>query len=280
MNETGKTIQRLRIKAGFTQRTLADTLHITDKAISKWERGICYPDISLIPKLSVLLDADVGLLLGTSQETNNWIGFIDIGNADFSRMVFDKPMVYYLLSHYLLLGITTIYVRSSDANYEFIESAKLTKYGFTFCFEVPKEGNVMMINHPWFLFGSDLTQQFQGAMQSGRMIGLEPENQEPVSFFLPMIEATKTMDFEKAKMNASIRTLGRGMICFDMDNNEKILDVASFVRTYQNNAHMLIASLEEIAFKMGIISRQELGRLIEEVPYGSYLKHLCKPEVG
>lgn len=37
VSDTGKHIQELRIKAGYTQRTLADALHVTDKAISKWK---------------------------------------------------------------------------------------------------------------------------------------------------------------------------------------------------------------------------------------------------
>ena len=63
MNETGKIIQELRINAGFTQKTLAEALHITDKAISKWERGLCLPDITLLPKLSLLLDVDMDVLI-------------------------------------------------------------------------------------------------------------------------------------------------------------------------------------------------------------------------
>ena len=63
MNETGKIIQELRIKAGFTQITLAEALHITDKAVSKWERGLCLPDVTLLPKLSLLLDVDMDVLI-------------------------------------------------------------------------------------------------------------------------------------------------------------------------------------------------------------------------
>lgn len=36
---TGKTIAQLRKAAGFTQASLAEKLGISDKAISKWERG-------------------------------------------------------------------------------------------------------------------------------------------------------------------------------------------------------------------------------------------------
>lgn len=55
----GKLIQKLRKEKAFTQKTLAEKLNISDKAISKWERGMGCPDISLWPKLSDLLGADI-----------------------------------------------------------------------------------------------------------------------------------------------------------------------------------------------------------------------------
>ena len=38
--KTGKLIRQLRQEKGLTQKALADKLHISDKAISKWERGV------------------------------------------------------------------------------------------------------------------------------------------------------------------------------------------------------------------------------------------------
>lgn len=39
MQKTGRLIRRLREARGITQKALAETLHVTDKAVSKWERG-------------------------------------------------------------------------------------------------------------------------------------------------------------------------------------------------------------------------------------------------
>ncbi len=38
--KTGALIKALRKEKGLTQRTLAEQLHITDRAVSKWERGL------------------------------------------------------------------------------------------------------------------------------------------------------------------------------------------------------------------------------------------------
>ncbi len=83
MVETGKIIKELRIKAGFTQKALAESLHITDKAVSKWERGLCLPDVALFPKLSLLLDVDMDVLIAKSIEQEEWVGVIDIHNCNF-----------------------------------------------------------------------------------------------------------------------------------------------------------------------------------------------------
>ena len=39
--KTGNLIKELRKEKGMTQKDLADKLHITDRAVSKWERGLC-----------------------------------------------------------------------------------------------------------------------------------------------------------------------------------------------------------------------------------------------
>ena len=244
MNETGKIIQELRINAGFTQKTLAEALHITDKAVSKWERGLCLPDVALLPKLSLLLDVDMDVLIAKSIEQEEWIGVIAIQHCDFSQIIYDKPLVYYLLIHYLLLGITNIHVLTDEVNRKYLQGQPFTDLGFHFSFEKPEAANMMILNHPWFLFGSDLTQQFQGAMLSERNIKLIPQNQEPVFFFSH--GSAYFEDPKKFMKTAAKRTLGRGMVCLDMSDYDKSLDVANFVRIYQQNTGLRIGDLQEV----------------------------------
>jgi len=58
--------------AGCTQKQLAEMIGITDKAVSKWERGINYPDLSLLEPLARVLETSVADLLGLedSPESN------------------------------------------------------------------------------------------------------------------------------------------------------------------------------------------------------------------
>jgi transcriptional regulator with XRE-family HTH domain len=52
----GRYILRLRKELGLTQKRLADTLRISDKTVSKWERGLGCPDVSILPDLAKALD--------------------------------------------------------------------------------------------------------------------------------------------------------------------------------------------------------------------------------
>lgn len=62
--ETGKRIQEMRKARGWTQKELAERLHVTDKSVSKWERGLNYPDMAMLEPLAKTLDTTVVELLG------------------------------------------------------------------------------------------------------------------------------------------------------------------------------------------------------------------------
>ena len=59
----GAFLARLRKEKGMTQRELADRLHVSDKAVSKWERGLSFPDVSLLIPLADCLGVSVTELL-------------------------------------------------------------------------------------------------------------------------------------------------------------------------------------------------------------------------
>ncbi len=59
----GFYIRTLRTQNQMTQAQLAEKLNVTDKAVSKWERNLSYPDIALFPKLADTLGVNVGDLL-------------------------------------------------------------------------------------------------------------------------------------------------------------------------------------------------------------------------
>ncbi|BDC94442.1 Flagellar motor switch protein FliM [Treponema bryantii] len=60
---TGKLINYLRSKKGITQKELANLINVSDKAVSKWERGDGCPDVGTLPALAQALGTDVDSLL-------------------------------------------------------------------------------------------------------------------------------------------------------------------------------------------------------------------------
>ena len=53
--KTGAFIKSCRKEKKMTQKELADRLHVTDRAVSKWERGLSAPDIALLEPLASVL---------------------------------------------------------------------------------------------------------------------------------------------------------------------------------------------------------------------------------
>ena len=68
----GRFIAECRKKANLTQMQLAEKLGITDKAVSKWERGVAMPDTSIMLELCDILGISVNeLLCGEKIEMEN-----------------------------------------------------------------------------------------------------------------------------------------------------------------------------------------------------------------
>lgn len=63
----GQMICSLRKEKGMTQNDLAGKMNVTDKAVSKWERDLSYPDINSIPRLAETLDVSVEELLNAKK---------------------------------------------------------------------------------------------------------------------------------------------------------------------------------------------------------------------
>ena len=69
-NITGSMIKNLREQKKLTQAELAEKIFVTDKAVSKWETGRGYPDISLVESLAKALDISVIELLSGKNVIN------------------------------------------------------------------------------------------------------------------------------------------------------------------------------------------------------------------
>lgn len=82
IDKIGSLIRKERVKRGYTQAELGALLSVTDKAVSKWERGLGMPDLSIIQRLSEILSLDIKSILSGSLEEN------DMDSGNFKRSKF------------------------------------------------------------------------------------------------------------------------------------------------------------------------------------------------
>lgn len=59
----GAMLAVLRKEKGMTQLELAEQMGVTDKAVSKWERDLSFPDVTSLPRLAEILEVSVDELM-------------------------------------------------------------------------------------------------------------------------------------------------------------------------------------------------------------------------
>lgn len=77
----GAFVSSTRKERGLTQAELANKLQITDKAVSRWERGIGFPDIGMLEPLSDALGVSVVELLQAKRLEEQVVSVDEVSNA-------------------------------------------------------------------------------------------------------------------------------------------------------------------------------------------------------
>ncbi|KKO55024.1 glucose-1-phosphate thymidylyltransferase RfbA [Paenibacillus sp. DMB20] len=92
------------------------------------------------------------------------------------------------------------------------------------------------------------------------------------------LEITSVIEEYRSKGKLRVEIMGRGMAWLDTGTHESLLEASNFVEAIQKRQGLYIACIEEIAFRMGYISNQELLSLAEpllKTQYGQYLIELA-----
>ena len=114
----GQFISELRKSHQMTQKELAAKLDVSDKAVSKWERGQSYPDISLLSPLSAILGITATELLNGERagqeavnvETSVVNALEYVGKTAKSKIKLAQSILAAVLSILILLGIFVVSV--------------------------------------------------------------------------------------------------------------------------------------------------------------------------
>ena len=89
MNEAkvGARIAALRSERKMTQAELAEQLGVSDKAVSKWELGGCYPDVTLFPKIAELFGVSLDYLMRGGSRTIQKLKTLSFHNDKYRRLI-------------------------------------------------------------------------------------------------------------------------------------------------------------------------------------------------
>lgn len=106
--KVGTFIAEQRKMQNMTQKELANQLYVTDKAVSKWERGICFPDISSIIPLSEILNISPSELLNGEKDFTNARDFTEHALTDSIELFENVQKKKALLIHTKYILILTL----------------------------------------------------------------------------------------------------------------------------------------------------------------------------
>ena len=285
--QIGNYIRSLRIKMGLTQGKLAEQLEVSRQAVSKWENGIAIPDVSLLPKLSKILDMDIeGILYGKPHElAEDIVGIISLWvyeNKDvlMTDMVNGKPLLIYPLSMLLLCGIKNIVMFGPK---ELVGSAKniidfaIPKteiISISYCDNINSfiGNHVVLIDGNSYLYGIDLTRYLQRTIvhkNNISCIACATNNvvEEAYKIFafisIPIFDDKTNYIFEECKTTSvknfveketyscdlNIEIIGRGILSFEINTEEEISDFNKIIRLISKTQHCDISNPNEIIQK-------------------------------
>ncbi len=253
----GRSIAFLRKRYRMTQRALADCLHISDKAVSKWERGLAIPDVSLLGKLSVLLDTDIESILegNIASFDVRWNGVLEMNyppGISASTLLYDKPAVYMQLAYFMLVGITDISILGQDSDVEWVKAqlADGGTLGISLRYGEEQDAGehvagTMRVHGLSFLYGKDLTKSFWRILYGGSQ-----------SYALENYQGTALgIQFDRAQPIHKRTTLKleRGMVAFPIQSHQELHTASSLIHLIQQAMNENICALPEIAYHRGLI---------------------------
>lgn len=255
--KVGRSIAFLRKRYRMTQRALADCLHISDKAVSKWERGLAIPDVSLLGKLSVLLDTDIESILegNIASFDVRWNGVLTMEypeGMEASTLIYDKPAVYLQLAYFMLAGITDISILGKDSDVDWVKAQLVDGGSLGISLRYGEEqdagehvAGTMRVHGLSFLYGKDLTKSFRRILYGA-----------PQSYALENYQGTALgIQFDRAQEihKRTALKLERGILAFPIASHRELHTASSLIHLIQESMNENICALPEIAYHRGLI---------------------------
>lgn len=117
MTTFGQNVQQLRRRAGMSQQALAEQLHVSRQAVSKWELDAAKPDIDNLMQISALFSVSIDWLLTGTQPEPTLVSPAQPPAADrraFWLRVFGIVLTAVGLLGVMLAAVSTTWMQSSE----------------------------------------------------------------------------------------------------------------------------------------------------------------------
>ena len=109
----------LRSEKGLTQAELAIEIEISNKVISKWERGICVPSVEVLLRLAEFYNMSLDELVdGRNIDNNKLSGYVENVQKPKRKLPICTPMIVFEIISILLLIVTTVIFAVKTNSYE------------------------------------------------------------------------------------------------------------------------------------------------------------------
>lgn len=176
--KTGKIISEKRKANGLTQSELAEKLHVSDKAVSKWERGICFPDISLLIPLTEILNISLYELMKGDMMKKDEVETILKDTVSYSNDELKRKKKRTLITSLIIIIIIIL-------------------VSLTLIFFVTQNSRISIITHEDTIYSIDNYVD----MDYKNMISLEDEKIENILMMLPLNWSERTFDINSKGIN-------------------------------------------------------------------------------
>lgn len=136
----GQFIAERRKKLNLTQKQLGEKLNVTDKAVSKWERGLGCPDVSILGELSEILEVGIGEILNGEYNDNLKDNSLFVKKAvDYSKKITEdniyekiRKILYIILilivSYISFMGIKQFVYMNREIEVELVSEVLNNEY--------------------------------------------------------------------------------------------------------------------------------------------------------
>ena len=157
---TGTVISERRKLLGMTQQELSERLNVTNKAVSKWETGKNFPDLTLLQPLSEVLGISIGELLGIERNISDDDIVVMAAISEQEKREIKRSLFYFVIATML----SAVLFLTFHTTVEFVSAPVLEPYSMA----VRLERALFVINMVLLISGGALLEKLLRKFSSQR----------------------------------------------------------------------------------------------------------------